>query len=167
MKKGFLFLLAWIIALALPASASIIKKPPAKQADLTYQELACTEQDQAYIYEIISTMAENGKLNLLFKKTHLKEIGEQINHVHPMKFMSTIFTNPHLKSCMFYIWDDYFKRNGFLDGLGPSLTREADKGKLHQYIKEFAEEVGVPVENIEGYFQAREWEGLVLYLIHS
>ena len=68
---------------------------------------------------------------------------------------------------MYYVWNDHFKRNGFLDGLAPSLTREAEKGKLDQYLKDFAAEVGVTVENIRPYFDVRDWENLVLYLIHS
>jgi hypothetical protein len=152
---------------AAPATGSIIKKPPEKPKDTPYKDLVCTEQDKAYIYEIISTMSENGKLSLLFKQSYLKEIGAQINHLHPLKFLSAIFTEPHLKSCMYYIWDDRFKKNGFLDGLGPSLSREAEKGKLEQYLKDFSIEVGVTVENIRPYFDVHDWENLVLYLIHS
>lgn len=167
LRKYSVFLIISMALFVTPAMASIIKKPPAKSVETTYKELVCTDQDKANISEIISTMAENSKLSLLFKQSHLKEIGAQINHVHPLKFLGAVFSNPHLKSCMYYIWDDYFKRNGFLDGLGPSLTREAEKGKLSQYLHEFAAEVGVPLENIQGYFAVMDWENLVLYLIQS
>lgn len=155
------------ISLTSTLGASIIKKPPTKSTELAYKDLACTEADKANIYEIISTMAENGKLSLLFKQGHLKELGSQINHVHPLKFLSTIFSDAHLKSCMYYIWNDYFKRNGFMDGLGPSLGRESEKGKLNQYIGDFAKDVGVPAENLKPYFEAQDWENLVLFLIQS
>ncbi len=156
-----------VLCLTLSASASIIKKPPAKPVELTYAELACNEDDRKIIYEIITTVAENGKVHLaLFKQGHLKEIGGEIQHVHPLKFLSTIFCDPHLKMCMPAVWADYFKWNHFLDGLCPSLTREAEKGKLHQYIKEFADEIQVPHESIQGFFDTRNWEGLVHHLIH-
>jgi hypothetical protein len=112
-------------------------------------------------------MAANGKLSLLLKQSHLKEIGAQIHHVHPLKFLATIFSNPHLKSCMQYIWGDYFKRNGFLDGLAPNLTREAEKGKLEQYLKDFSVKINVSAEGMKPYFDTRDWEGLVLHLINS
>lgn len=112
-------------------------------------------------------MAENGKLSLLFKQSQLKEMGAQINHVHPLKFLSSIFADPYLKSCMAYVWDDYFKKNGFLDGLAPSLTREAEKGKLTQYLSEFAAEVGVKEADLRPYFDVKDWENLVLFLIQS
>lgn len=65
------------------------------------------------------------------------------------------------------IFDDYFKRNGFLEGLGPSLTREAEKGKLDPYLNDFAAELNIPVNQIRTYFQTRDWENLVRYLIQS
>jgi len=147
--------------------APILRRPPAKPTEISYKELICTEQDKAYIYAIISTMAENGTLSLLFKQSELKEMGAQINHVHPLKFLSSIFTNPNLKSGMANIWDDYFKKNGFLDGLAPSLSRELEKGKLMQYLAEFAAEIGVKEESLRPYFEARDWENLVLFLIQS
>lgn len=147
--------------------ASIIKFPADQRKIDSYQDLACTEQDKAIIFEIITTMSEHGKLSLLLKQSHLKGLGSQINHVHPLKFLSTIVTNPRLRECLVDVFDDYFKRNGFMDGIGPSLTRESDKGKLDQYIKDFAEEVKVPKELINRFFQQQDWEGLVRYFLQS
>lgn len=148
--------------------ASIIKIPPGTgQKDLNFKELPCSDQDKANIFEVITTMAENGKLSLLLKQGYLKNLGAQINHVHPLKFLATIFANARLKNCMCDIFDDYFKRNGFMDGLGPSLTREADKGKLEQYLHDFSNELKLPPEKIKEYFQSREWENMVWYFIQS
>lgn len=147
--------------------ASIIKFPPAGGQSEAYKDLVCTDQDKSNIFEIITTMAEHGKLALLLKQSYLKNLGAQINHVHPLKFLSTIFTNPCLKTRMEPIFDDYFKRNGFMDGLGPSLTREADKGKLDQYLNDFASEVKIPPDRLRKFFQNRDWESLVRYLMQS
>src|SRR3989344_8998374 len=125
----YLYVLSFSLLGVCPLSSSILKKPPVKAADLTYKDLVCTQQDQAVIYEIISTMADNSKLCLLFKKSHLEQLGSLIDHVHPLKFLSTIFSDAHLKNCMISVWDDRFKKSGFLNGLAPSLTREASKGK--------------------------------------
>lgn len=146
--------------------ASMIKFPPERKAE-TYADLVCTEEDQNNIFEIITTMADNGKLSLLLKKNYLQNLGAQINHVHPLKFLSTIVTNPRLKTCLNYVFDDYFKRNGFMDGIAPSLSREAEKGKLDMYIDDFAKEVNVPRENLNKSFQNQDWEGLVRIFLGS
>lgn len=160
-------MLLWMALLASPAMASIIKKPPSKPTETLYKDLKCTETHETHIYEIISTMAEHGKLTLLFKQSSLREMGAQINEVHPLKFLAVIFKDPYLKSCMFYIWDDYFKRNGFLEGLVPSLKREAEKGKLEIHLKDFALDVGSSEEALKSYVDAGDWENMVLFLIQS
>ncbi|EKE08696.1 MAG: hypothetical protein ACD_17C00043G0004 [uncultured bacterium] len=167
-KKWPLFFVVMFLAiLPTPLMGSIIKKPPVKPVETSYHDLECSEQDRANIHIIIATMAEKGKLALLFQQSALREIGAQINHVHPLKFLAVIFKEPYLKSCMSYIWDDYFKRNGFLDGLGPSLFREAEKGKLDLYLEPFAKEIGLQKEDLKPYTDVHDWENLVLYLIQS
>lgn len=147
--------------------ASIIKLPAHPGEEVAYKDLVCTEQDKMNIIEIITILAENSKFSLLLKQTYLKGLGAQINHVHPLKFLSTSIGSPHLKSCVSIIFDDYFKRNGFMDGLGPSLTREAEKGKLDFYLPGFCAEVGVTPEEITPYCNARDWENLVRFLIQK
>ncbi len=146
--------------------ASIIKVPPTG-GETTYGDLVCTEQDKANIYEIITTMAENGKISLLLKQGHLKALGAQINHVHPLKFLTSIFTNPRLKFCMFDLFDDYFKRNGFMDGLAPSLEKEAERGKLINYLNDFSIEMNIPADDVRPYFLSRDWENFVRFLMQS
>src|SRR3990167_9942727 len=145
--------------------ASIIKIPPASK-DLSYKDLICTETDKMMIAEIITALGENGKLSLLMKQSHLKELGARISHVHPLKFLCVIFSHPQLKSYMIIVFDDYFKRTNFMDDLGPALSREAEKGKLDLYWKDFAAEVKVPPANIKPFFDNRDWENLVRYLMH-
>ncbi|MBU6384294.1 MAG: hypothetical protein KGQ49_04185 [Verrucomicrobia bacterium] len=161
------FVLFFALTLPFFAVCDIIKKPPPKPVHLTWNELACSEQDRMDIYEIVSTVAEKNKLSLLFQQNYLREKGAQVNHVHPLKFLGVIFSNPHLKTCMFYIWDDYFKRTSFMADLAPALTREADKDKLQPYLQSFCKEVGAASESVKGFFESRDWDGFVLYLIHS
>jgi hypothetical protein len=145
--------------------ASIIKFPPPNTKKDAYKDLVCTDQDRMNIHELITILAENGKLSLLVKQSYVKNLGAQVNHVHPLKFLGVIFSNPALKMAMTDIFDDYFKRSGFMDGLGGSLSREADKGQLDPFLEDFAAEVKVPVGELRKFIQSRDWENLVRFLM--
>src|SRR5690349_19595841 len=71
--------------------ASIIRVSPPTPANTSYKDLVCTPQHQACIYEIITMMADHSKFSLLVNQPHLKQLGIQVQHVHPLKFLSTIF----------------------------------------------------------------------------
>src|SRR5215467_10465070 len=115
MKKVAIFLLALLMSTS--AMASIIKKPPAKPVDIPYSELVCSESDKKIIGEIITMVAENNWLDLFLNRTEIYERGTHIDHVHPMKFVTTIINHPDLKASLQKLWPDSFKRAGFLDGL--------------------------------------------------
>ena len=144
---------------------SIIKIPVPKPKDIPYENIPCSERDKVCVREIITTMGENGKFSLLFMQGHLQALGAEIEQLHPLKFLSSIFMYPELKPHMAEIFDDYFKRTGFMDGLGPNLSLEADKQRLNQYIDQFAAEINMQPEKIRPYFENRDWEALVRVLI--
>lgn len=149
----------------------IIKLPPTTETPasevVSYQELVCTEADRANISHIISTLAENGKLSLLFQhKSDLTHRGVEIAHVHPLRFLGVIFSDPNLKECMKKIFPDYFKRTKFMHDLGEGLNTRMERGQLEPYLEEFAKEVSVPVELLRSYAQSRDWDGFMDCLIN-
>jgi hypothetical protein len=142
--------------------ASIIKFPPeGNKGDLSYQQLTCSLEDMTCIEEIITTVGEYGKGSLFLKQSHLKQLETQIIHVHPLKFLATIFKSPSLRLCMNQIADDYFKWDHFMKGLSPRLTIEADKGKLEKHLLDFSADIGIASDHIRIYFQNRDWKSLV------
>jgi len=158
------------IAIEVPepeALDEVAKNNLVKKGKDPYDKLVLSEEDKDYVYEIITILADNGKLSLLFKQNHLRDLGSQIDHLHPLKFLSAIFSNPNLKTRMGKIFEDYFKRNGFMDEISPSLTSKSESGELNQYIEKFAEEVKVPVEKIRPYFEEQDWNGLIDFLING
>jgi len=137
---------------------AIIKLPVNPGQDISYEHLVCTAEDEEIIKELVTSIADNSKVTLLLKQNYFKSLGSQINHVHPLKFLSVSLSTPHLKSCLAVIFDDYFKRNGFMDGLGASLTRETEKGKIEKHFHPFAREINMPVAKIKPFFQNQDWE---------
>lgn len=161
-----------VIALSLilaggPLSATIIKIPPAAQVDPAYADIPCSDQQKAYIGELITAMGDQSWAGLFKNRKHLEFIGAQISPVHPLKFLGIIFSNPSLKPKMAAIFDDFLKKGQLVDGLIPNLNREVDKGTLMKHLVPFAKEVGVNPEILKGYFESRDWEAMVRFLIQS
>jgi hypothetical protein len=155
-------------------STNILKPAPHRiggqaqpHTDVAYKDLACTKQDKKKIIEVITTVANNNKFSLLLKQSHLRNLEAEIKHVHPLKFLSVGMGTPYLKSCYVLIFGDYFKKKGAMDGLRPSLSREAEKGNLDPYLAPFAKEMGVSIETLRPFIQGRDWEGLINFLIKS
>ena len=172
MSRKVNFSLFWLLAVVswmwTPLHASIIKFPPGGEPkDLTYPDLACSETDAKCIRELIGFIGENGRIACFVNSSELNAMGAQIGHVHPLKFLSTIFKDPRLRLCVRYISEDSIKWGKFMGGLAPNLTKEANKGKLEQYLVPFAEDIGVPPDLIRKYFQNRDWEALVHRLMNA
>ncbi len=144
----------------------IVRFPP-DQRSLSYKDLLCTGEDRANICELFSAIGEKGEFGLLLDRTHLKQLGAQFSHVHPLKVLETIFINPEIKRSMPSIFTDYFKRSGIMNGLGPSLTREAEKGTLDKYLPDFGKELGVSVDALRMLCAVRDWDGLMYYLMQQ
>jgi hypothetical protein len=142
-----------------------VKMIPKSSDTTSYDQLSLSEADKQNIAFIVETIATNSKISLLFKQGELRERGNQILHVHPLKFLSTIFTQDELTGFLSQLFSDYFKKTSFMDGLVEGLNREQQKGKLNQHICSFAKEIKVPHEEIKGYFYSNDWEGLVKKLI--
>ena len=140
--------------LQLPFGA-MIKIPTETQVD--YKNLICTEADQKIIFDVITTVANKSKAYLLWYESDLREKQVRINHVHPFKFLATIFNSPTLKNCMKDVRKDIFKWPGFLDGLCPSLARESKKGTLAKYLEDFAKEINVKSSDLRAHFNNKDW----------
>ena len=103
----------------------------------------------------------------MLKQDTMRRLGAQICHVHPLKFLETIFINPRLRRCVPLILDDTFKRSAFMDGLGESMTRESQKGTLEKYLPEFIAKIGGTTElkGLQPFCKSRDWDGFINYLV--
>jgi hypothetical protein len=167
-----LFTLVTAIPLCAAPLASIIKVSPKEVAKNTtttqsvpYKDLACSEEDKQIVEQLITTLASSSKISLLMKQGDLKALGAEISHLHGLKFLTAIFTNPSLKTPMYEIFMDRFKKDGFMGGLTPGLTKEANEGKLMQYASGFSAELKADLDTIKEFFRNQNWEGMVRYLI--
>ena len=110
-------------------------------------------------------MAHNNPIKLGFKKKDLEKKGRKINHVHPIRFLGTVFSDPYLKGCMKDIRESYFKWHGFVDGYSVRMEEEHDKGNLLPYVNSFCQIVNGNPDQVRAFIMKRDWEGLMRYLV--
>lgn len=130
-----------------------------------YELLFIKQYEADIIWEIIDTLANNNLVVLGLNAFHLEKQGKKIHHIHPLRFLGTIFSDPYLKACMKEIKTSDFKWNSFLDGLSERMDQEYEKDNLLPYVFHFSQAVKANPDQIRGYIQKRDWKGVVKYLI--
>jgi hypothetical protein len=160
MKRLVLIFLAASIS-----HATIIKKPPTPIKEIAYCDLVFSEEDHKILKKVMFTTYDLNWLDLWAKQEEVYRLGGQINHLHPLKFISGIVNDPEIKFWVQSFWSDFLKRAGFLRGFVPNMNREAEKGMLHQHIEPFAKEVNIDPALIRPFFETRDWEGLAERLL--
>ncbi len=134
-------------------------------AENPYELLSITAQEKQLISKLLTTMADNNVFQLLIEKGRLEKIGKNIHHIHPMRFLATVFSDQQLTECMREIRRSHFKWDGFMDGFAQRMKGEAAKGNLAPYVPGFASEVHRDPEVILSYILSQNFEGLVKFLI--
>ncbi len=123
-------------------------------------------QEKSDIRHIVTTLAKSSLVSLMRQKGDLERTGNRINHVHPLRFLMTVFTDEELKVGIRnirprgWVWSDFIK------GLRESLSEEAGRGNItNEQVQAFAAAVGVNPAQILPYIQSYQWDALVDTLI--
>lgn len=141
---------------------------PTKSGDVNqYETLPLTAEEKEKIGEILMTLAENNVFQLLFQKKRLERLGHEIHHVHPVRFMGTVFSDPRLVYCMRSIRRSSFKWDGFLDGFIERIQDEAKAGNLNDYIPGLAEALHLKAQDLQYFVDQKNFEGLIVFLTEN
>ena len=139
--------------------------PPTRFAHDYYHQLPITSEEKKMIAKIIYTMADNNVFKLLFEKKKLEKIGKKIHHVHPLKFLGTVFSDPTLVHHMRKIRESSFKWEGFMDGLAHRMVEESGRDNLRKYLPGFCAAINANLEVVTSYADRGDFEGLVISLL--
>lgn len=121
--------------------------------------------DQNNITKLITRLGHWGVGRLLWNVKEMNRLGDRIRHVHPLCFLSYIYSQPQLATCMKSINSNYFKKKEFISGLSQKMEFEADRDNLLPYVKNFSEKIGCEHwEEISIFVDRRDWAGLLTYL---
>ncbi len=130
-----------------------------------FYQLPLNDKEKRLIRTIFTTMAEKNIIQLALEKRTMEKKGKKVNHVHPLRFIGYIFSNPELKSCMRKIVKSSFKWDAFVDGFSRRMKEEYSNNNLYKHIPGFCQEVGANPDNISRFIDKKDWEGLVKSLL--
>lgn len=130
---------------------------------------AVTTKEKKDIHYIVTTLGRADPIKLKREESFLTQAGDRINHLHPFKFLSCIFTNEEMKVGLLQIRSRIISRipKKFFGGLFESLTEEAEKNNLHEYINDFAYALKVDPALITTAIEKKEWKELINILIEQ
>jgi hypothetical protein len=137
---------------------------PSEHIEPFYQ-LPLDEKEQRLIHELLKNIAEKNVWALLFKKKEMEKLGKKINHVHPMRFMGYILSEPKLKKWLREIRSSSFKWDYFIGSFGNRMKEENAKNNIAPYIPGMAHLLHVDQSQILGYFHNKDYEGWVKSLL--
>lgn len=128
--------------------------------DGSYNELFFIEQvDQNNIKKLITRLGNWGVGRLLWHIKEMNLLGDRIKHIHPLSFLSYIYSQPELIKCMKLINRSYFKKKEFITGFSEKMDIEAKNDNLLPYIRGFSEKIGCKWEDIFIFIDRHDWGG--------
>lgn len=126
-----------------------------------------SKQEKQDISYIVNTLSKASIISLGTSRSSLKKAGDRIDHVHPLRFLMTVFCNEELKAGIAgirsrgaWIWDE------FVSGLTGSLGEEAQRNNLKsEFISDFARRVNIDVRQITPALEQGQWKTFINILI--
>lgn len=137
-----------------------------KQAAWRDYAVPVARQEKKEMTYIITTLANDSLLSIGTSRSSLKKAGDKIDHLHPLRFLMTIFTDEKLKAGVHAIRDrGGWTWEGFIDGITGSLKAEGGRNNLLPYVSDFAEKVKIDPSLILPSLEKGKWSDFVNLLI--
>jgi len=128
--------------------------------------VAVTAKEKIDIAYIITCLANKSWLSLGPEKKYLDQAGVRINHIHPLRFLMTVFCDEKLKVGIRNIQGKWLIWDQFVDGLKKSFATEAKINNIKdEFITDFAQKVGVNVDVIYASIKNEQWSNFIDLLI--
>lgn len=169
----YLFLIFFFFLAPIQNFAPIIKIIPVQETK-NYSTLSGNnEHDRDNVKKLITMLGKHSKISiLLHHQKALKNLGADINHVHPIIFMEIATCYTEMRHYVRKIKDDTFKWNPFIKGLTGSILHEIQKNNFYQYIEDLAKIRGIPAPLIKNYInfdhpKKSRWDHLVKFLVEE
>ena len=125
-----------------------------------------TRQEAEDIRFIITSLADASAFSLLILQGDLEKAGDRIDHIHPLRFLMTVFLDEELKVGIRNMRGRGWIWNQFVGGIKESLDTESKIGNMkNEDVINFAKIVEISESKIFPYICVRNWDGLIDTLI--
>lgn len=127
-----------------------------------------TYEESEVIRKIVTMLASNSWPELWKNRNKLRDAGKEIDHVHPFRFLMTIFMDDEMRAGVHTIKD----RGGkiwkeFTKGVYTTLTAEEAKNNVSPHIDQFASEMRVNAARIRKPLQEKDWKRFTEVLLEE
>lgn len=133
-----------------------------------YEDLPCSSKERSTIEKILTILDTDSALSIIPKISLLRALENQIDHLHPLKFLGIIFSEEKLKQKVNRIFQDQFKgfhQQGFLMGIEKGMGRYS-VAELNPYLDGWARSIGATREEVAPLIQSQEWGRLVRHCLN-
>ncbi|MFZ0564958.1 MAG: hypothetical protein WAM28_02035 [Chlamydiales bacterium] len=123
-------------------------------------------QEKTDISFIVSHLANKSVVSIAMEQTALKQAGDRIDHIHPLRFLMFVFTDESLKVAVRNIRGKGLVWNQFAAGLKDSLATESRiKNMKDEFIADFSKKVGIKSSIIYPSIRDHQWDQFIDLLI--
>lgn len=125
-----------------------------------------TPSEESDIRFILTSLANRSLISLALIKSELEAAGARIDHLHPFRFLMTVFMDEEMKVCVRNIRSRGWVWEQFSGGLIECLRTEQRIGNLkEEHTRDLARLVGIQISYIEKAIQQGKWDLFIDTLI--
>lgn len=130
-----------------------------------------TSEEKKDIEYIITHMAYDDLKALWDIRTKMKQAGERIDHLHPLKFLETICTSEKTIAGVKGIYDrillGQWVWEEFVDGCCNTLKEEHAKNNILPYLSDFAKKIKVDLKYLSPLAEKGKWSDFVKTIVQK
>ena len=133
--------------------------------ELSFYSIPIHQWEKKIIEKIVTSLAEKSLAQLLVERKEMEKRGDQVRHVHPLRFMGHVFHEPYLKACLPQFRSSTFKWSNFIDGFVQRMREEASKNNVNKHLEGFCDYLGVDLTKVAEFVEKGQFEDLIYYLM--
>lgn len=127
-----------------------------------------TKSEKEDIAKIVKILAYDSLWSIGNQKSSLKKMGDRVDHLHPFRFLVTVFSNEESKAGIAAIKNQIgWVRDGFFDPLLSSLKAEGERQNLIPYLDDFAKNIKIDSAQLIPLLKKGKYKEFVDFLIES